>query len=75
MELTGDVFDPLEEAIHDRLLPALFDVPVIPQDLWDLAALPLPHGRLGALKPTKETPQNRTVSKECTNHLMEASLG
>eukprot|EP00957_Ditylum_brightwellii_P034980 2651474-Ditylum_brightwellii.AAC.1 len=75
MELTGDAFDPLEETIHNRLLPALFDVPAIPQDLWDLVALPVRHGGLGALNPTKETPQNRTASKECTNHLLEASLG
>eukprot|EP00957_Ditylum_brightwellii_P141949 10814263-Ditylum_brightwellii.AAC.1 len=33
MELAGDVFDLLEEAIHQRLLPALFDIPAIPDDL------------------------------------------
>eukprot|EP00957_Ditylum_brightwellii_P118848 9065036-Ditylum_brightwellii.AAC.1 len=75
MEVTGDVFDPLEEAIHDLLLPALFDVPVIPQDFQDLVALPVRYGGLGALNPTNETPQNRIASKECTNHHMEASLG
>eukprot|EP00957_Ditylum_brightwellii_P033589 2545849-Ditylum_brightwellii.AAC.1 len=40
MELTRDVFNPLEEAIHECLLPVLFKVPVVPQDLWDLAVLP-----------------------------------
>eukprot|EP00957_Ditylum_brightwellii_P063233 4799695-Ditylum_brightwellii.AAC.1 len=40
METTGDAFDPLEEATHKRLLPALFEVPEVPQDLRDLAALP-----------------------------------
>eukprot|EP00957_Ditylum_brightwellii_P122933 9373411-Ditylum_brightwellii.AAC.1 len=74
MELTRDVFNPLEEAIYEHLLPALFAVPAIPQDLCDLAALPVQHGRLGALNPTKEAPKNRSTSKECTNHLMEASL-
>eukprot|EP00957_Ditylum_brightwellii_P099852 7608087-Ditylum_brightwellii.AAC.1 len=33
MELARDTFDPLEEAIHKRLLPALFEVPEVPQDL------------------------------------------
>eukprot|EP00957_Ditylum_brightwellii_P158694 12078444-Ditylum_brightwellii.AAC.1 len=44
MELTGDTFDPLEGAIHKRLLPALFEVPEVPQDHRDLAALPVRHG-------------------------------
>eukprot|EP00957_Ditylum_brightwellii_P123877 9442944-Ditylum_brightwellii.AAC.1 len=75
MELTRDVFDPLEEVTHERLLPALFVVPEIPSDLCNLAALPMQHGELGALNPSKEAPRNRATSKECTNHLMEASLG
>ena len=75
MELIRDVFNPLEEAIYEHLLPALFAVPAIPQDLCDLAALPVQHGGLGALNPTKEASKNRSTSKECTNHLMEASLG
>eukprot|EP00957_Ditylum_brightwellii_P156866 11939123-Ditylum_brightwellii.AAC.1 len=75
MELTRDVFNPLEEAIHSPLFPALFAVPQIPEDLCDLAALPVQHGGLGAPNPTEEAPRNRSASKECTNHLMEASLG
>eukprot|EP00957_Ditylum_brightwellii_P044287 3360311-Ditylum_brightwellii.AAC.1 len=59
MELVGDVFDPLEKAVHQSLLLALFGVPAIPEDLWDLTALPLQHGGLGLLNPTKETSQNR----------------
>eukprot|EP00957_Ditylum_brightwellii_P006568 497538-Ditylum_brightwellii.AAC.1 len=61
MELTGDTFDPLEEAIHKHLLPALFEVPKVPQDLRDLTALSLRHGGLGALNPTKEAPRNRAT--------------
>eukprot|EP00957_Ditylum_brightwellii_P199007 15169775-Ditylum_brightwellii.AAC.1 len=63
MEMTGDTFDPLEEAIHKCLLAALFEVPKAPQDLQDLAAFPVRHGRLGALNPTKEAPRNRTKSE------------
>eukprot|EP00957_Ditylum_brightwellii_P124866 9518704-Ditylum_brightwellii.AAC.1 len=44
IELTGDTFNPLDEAIHKHLLPALFEVPEVPQDLQDLAALPVRHG-------------------------------
>eukprot|EP00957_Ditylum_brightwellii_P030244 2289902-Ditylum_brightwellii.AAC.1 len=62
MELTGNTFDPLEEAIHKLLLPALFKVPKVPQDLWDLAALSVRHSRLGALNPAKEAPRNRATS-------------
>eukprot|EP00957_Ditylum_brightwellii_P063925 4849788-Ditylum_brightwellii.AAC.1 len=75
MELTGDVFDPLEEAIHDCLFPALFKVPVVTTDLQDLVALTVWHGSLGALNPTKEAPRIRTTSKDCTSYLMEALLG
>eukprot|EP00957_Ditylum_brightwellii_P006743 512008-Ditylum_brightwellii.AAC.1 len=46
----------------------------MPQDLWDLAALPVRHGGLGALNPTKEAPRNRMTSKECTAHLKAVSL-
>eukprot|EP00957_Ditylum_brightwellii_P019038 1433549-Ditylum_brightwellii.AAC.1 len=74
MELTGNTFDPLEEAIHKRLLPALFEVPEVPQDLQDLVALPVRHGGLGALNPTKEAPRKRATSVECTAHLRDATL-
>eukprot|EP00957_Ditylum_brightwellii_P142278 10839284-Ditylum_brightwellii.AAC.1 len=74
MELTGNTFDPLEEAIHKRLLPALVKVPKVPQDLWDLVALQVRHGRLGALNLTKEAPRNRATPEECTAHLKDASL-
>eukprot|EP00957_Ditylum_brightwellii_P091039 6931090-Ditylum_brightwellii.AAC.1 len=74
MELTGNTFDPLKEAIHKRLLPALFKVPEVPQDLRDLAALPVRHGGLGALNPTKEAPRNRVTSVKCTAHLRDATL-
>eukprot|EP00957_Ditylum_brightwellii_P159193 12116396-Ditylum_brightwellii.AAC.1 len=74
MELTGNTFDPLEEAFHKCLLLALFKVPEMPQDLWDLTVLPVRHGRLGALNPTKEAPRNRATSEECTVHLKDASL-
>eukprot|EP00957_Ditylum_brightwellii_P122934 9373412-Ditylum_brightwellii.AAC.1 len=74
MELTCDTFDPLEEAIHKRFLLALLEVPVVPQDLRDLASLPVRHGGLGAMNPTKEAPRNRATSKECTAHLKDAPL-
>eukprot|EP00957_Ditylum_brightwellii_P054400 4121681-Ditylum_brightwellii.AAC.1 len=74
MELTSNTFDPLEEAIHKRLLPALFEVPEVPQDLRDLAALPVRHGGLGAQNPTKEAHRNRATSVECTAHLRDATL-
>eukprot|EP00957_Ditylum_brightwellii_P125816 9591346-Ditylum_brightwellii.AAC.1 len=75
MGLNRDIFDPLEEAIHECLLPALFNVLVVPQDLQDLAALPVRHSGLGALKPRKEAPRNRATSKECAEYLKEAFLG
>eukprot|EP00957_Ditylum_brightwellii_P181015 13790192-Ditylum_brightwellii.AAC.1 len=75
VELTGDAFNPLEEAIHWRLLPALFHVPTIPDDLQDLTALPIRQGGLGALHPPNEALQNRATSEACTCHLIEASLG
>eukprot|EP00957_Ditylum_brightwellii_P043681 3311253-Ditylum_brightwellii.AAC.1 len=63
MELTSDTFDPLEEAIHKRLLQALFKVPEVSQDLLGLTVLPVRHGRLGALNPAKEAPRNRATSE------------
>eukprot|EP00957_Ditylum_brightwellii_P134640 10264401-Ditylum_brightwellii.AAC.1 len=75
MELAGDFFDPLKEAIHQHLLLALFDVHVIPEDLWDLMALPVQHGGVGALNPTKEAPQHRATSEACTHHLKETLIG
>eukprot|EP00957_Ditylum_brightwellii_P141829 10805935-Ditylum_brightwellii.AAC.1 len=74
MELTSDTFDPLEEAIHKRLLPALFEVLEVPQDLRDVVALPVRHDKLGALNPTKEAPRNRATSVECRAHLRDATL-
>eukprot|EP00957_Ditylum_brightwellii_P009879 745451-Ditylum_brightwellii.AAC.1 len=74
MELTGYTFDRLEEAIHKHLLLALFEVPVMLQDLQDLAALSVRHRGLGSLNPTKETPRNRATSEECTTHLKDTSL-
>eukprot|EP00957_Ditylum_brightwellii_P181779 13847707-Ditylum_brightwellii.AAC.1 len=74
LELAGDTFDPLEEAIHMRLLPALSELPEAPQGLRDLAELPVRHSGLGALNPTKEAPRNRATFVECTAHLWDATL-
>eukprot|EP00957_Ditylum_brightwellii_P152095 11580395-Ditylum_brightwellii.AAC.1 len=75
MELAGDVFNLLEEAIHQHFLPALFNVLMIPEDLRDLMALPVWQGGLGALNPTKEADPNRAISEACTRYLKEVSLG
>eukprot|EP00957_Ditylum_brightwellii_P026825 2028291-Ditylum_brightwellii.AAC.1 len=37
-------------------------------------ALPVRHGGLGALNPTKETSRNRATSKKCTAHLKDTSF-
>mmetsp|Transcript_22405 Transcript_22405/g.32529 ORF Transcript_22405/g.32529 Transcript_22405/m.32529 type:complete len:147 (+) Transcript_22405:122-562(+) len=75
IEVEERLFDPLEKAINDNLLPALFETNVIPSDLRKVTSLPCKHGRIGALDPCRETALNRETSKGSTTHLVNAILG
>eukprot|EP00957_Ditylum_brightwellii_P097316 7412414-Ditylum_brightwellii.AAC.1 len=69
------LFDPLEKAINENLLPALFETNVVPSDLRKVTSLPSKHGRIGALDPCRETALNQATSKASTAHLVNAILG
>eukprot|EP00957_Ditylum_brightwellii_P055678 4218156-Ditylum_brightwellii.AAC.1 len=69
------LFDPLEKAINENLLPALFKTNVIPPDLRKVTSLPCKHGGIGALDPCRETALNCETSKASTAYLVDAILG
>eukprot|EP00957_Ditylum_brightwellii_P139725 10648050-Ditylum_brightwellii.AAC.1 len=75
IEIEGCLFVPLEDATNLNLLPALLEVPALPQDLLDLTLLPVSKGGLGALNPCREAALNKTTFLDSTSHLVEAILG
>eukprot|EP00957_Ditylum_brightwellii_P189172 14399674-Ditylum_brightwellii.AAC.1 len=75
IEVGERLFDLLEKAINENLLPALFETNVIPSDLRKVISLPCKHGGIGALDPCRETALNQATSKKSTAHLVDAILG
>ena len=68
-------FQPIEDAILTKFLPALFDTPLaIPPDLRTITSLPVKKAGVGLPNPTSTAPHNHTSSKECTSILTNALL-
>ena len=71
----GSAFQPIEDAILTKFLPALFDTPLaIPPDLRTITSLPVKKAGVGLPNPTSTAPHNHTSSKECTAVLTNALL-
>ena len=54
----GDLFAPVEQAIHDKFLPTLFSDPSIDNNQWNLVQLPVRNARLALPNPTTTTDSN-----------------
>ena len=69
----ADAFAPIEEAIAEDFIPAMFGGDV-PHDLRTLLALSVSNGGLGILNPTDTAPHCHKTSKECTAPLVASLL-
>eukprot|EP00957_Ditylum_brightwellii_P056449 4278508-Ditylum_brightwellii.AAC.1 len=74
IEIEEHLLAPLGDAINTNLLPVLFYVPELSQDLFDLTLLPVNEGGLVALNPCQEAALNCTTSIDSTLRLVEAIL-
>ena len=73
VEGTGDFFPPLEEALANGFLPALFGEPVLADDYRrPLAALPVKFAGLALPDPTATATANYQASTLVCSHLIQA---
>ena len=75
VEGCGHWFEPIEEALSARLLPALLQVPTISPEERRLIALPVRFGGLGIVDPTRTASAAFATSQAATRHLREAIRG
>ena len=70
----NDLFQPLEEAIHQSFIPALTGRPPCSKLTRDLLALPVRHGGMGLINPTDTSNLNFQASEKMTSPLVEIIL-
>jgi hypothetical protein len=68
-------FAPIEEALTERFLPTLLQVPQISPELRRLYALPVKFGGLGIPDPTRTADAAFATSQAATEHLCDAIRG
>ncbi len=70
----NDLFQPLEDAIHQAFIPALTGHPPCSKSTRDLLSLPVRHGGMGLINPTDTSTHNFQTSEKMTSPLTEIIL-
>ena len=69
-----DLFQPLENALHQVFLPSLTGQPTLSQQARDLLSLPARLGGLGIMKPTLQRATQMDASKRVCRPLVDLIL-